>query len=138
MDSAIFSTWQDQRPRGDGAVEREQWNANCPVRGVLDKIGDKWSMLVLMELAVGEQRFSALRRSIPDISQKMLTQALRSLQRDGLVDREVFASVPPSVTYRLTPMGKSLLEPFGSLVLWASRNHPAISAARDEFDGQAA
>src|SRR6218665_1067433 len=86
----------------------------CPIRGVLDKLGDKWSMLVILELSAGEQRFSALRRQIPDVSQKMLTQTLRLLHRDGLVDRQVFPTVPPSVSYRLTPLGQSMLEPFGA------------------------
>src|SRR5689334_23150844 len=77
----------------------------CPVRGVLDKLGDKWSMLVVLELSGGEKRFNEIRRLIPDISQKMLTQTLRLLQRDGLIEREVFPTVPPSVSYRLSPLG---------------------------------
>lgn len=105
----------------------------CPIRGVLDKLGDKWSMLVILELSGGEQRFSELRRHIPDISQKMLTQTLRILQRDGLVEREVFPTVPPAVSYRLSGLGESLLEPFGALVAWADRNHPAVLAARADF-----
>ena len=109
----------------------------CPIRGVLDKLGDKWSMLVILELSAGEHRFSELRRKIPDISQKMLTQTLRILQRDGLVSRQVFPTVPPAVSYQLTPMGESLLEPFGALVAWADRNHPAVISARAEFDAAA-
>jgi DNA-binding HxlR family transcriptional regulator len=107
---------------------------NCPVRGILDKLGDKWSMLIVLELSAGKQRFSELRRRIPDISQKMLTQTLRDLQRDGLVARQVFDTVPPSVEYRLTELGSSLLEPFGHLVVWANSNHDAISTARSQFD----
>ncbi|RYE08714.1 MAG: transcriptional regulator [Hyphomicrobiales bacterium] len=106
----------------------------CPIRGVLDKLGDKWSMLVILELASGEQRFSALRRQIPDVSQKMLTQTLRILQSDGLVERQVFPTVPPAVSYRLTPLGQSLLEPFGALVAWADRSHPQVLAARASFE----
>lgn len=105
----------------------------CPIRGVLDKLGDKWSMLVILELSAGERRFSHIRRQIPDISQKMLTQTLRILQRDGLVQREVFPTVPPAVSYGLTAMGESLLEPFGALVAWADRNHPAVLASRADF-----
>jgi DNA-binding HxlR family transcriptional regulator len=120
------------RAEGNG-VERVE---NCPIRGVLDKLGDKWSMLVLLELSGGEQRFSQLRRHIGDISQKMLTQTLRILQRDGLIEREVFPTVPPAVSYRLTPMGQSLLEPFDALVAWADRNHKAIQAARARFEGK--
>ena len=107
----------------------------CPVRGVLDKLGDKWSMLVILELSAGEHRFSELRRRIPDISQKMLTQTLRILQRDGLIAREVFPTVPPAVSYGLTAMGQSLLEPFGALVAWADRHHGAVIESRARFDG---
>jgi len=106
----------------------------CPVRGVLDKLGDKWSMLILLELSAGELRFSELRRRIPDISQKMLTQTLRTLQREGLVGRAVFPTVPPAVSYRLTPLGESLLEPFGALVAWADHHHPTIISSRAAFD----
>jgi DNA-binding HxlR family transcriptional regulator len=112
--------------------------AVCPVRGVLDKLGDKWSMLVILELSAGEHRFSDLRRRIPDISQKMLTQTLRILQRDGLVARTVHPTVPPAVSYRLTGMGESLLAPFGALVAWADANHPAVISARKAFDADAA
>jgi DNA-binding HxlR family transcriptional regulator len=109
---------------------------DCPVRQVLDKIGDKWSMLIVLTLSGGALRFNALRRQLPDISQKMLTQTLRELQRDGLVAREVHPTVPPAVDYRLTAMGQSLLEPFGHLVLWANSNSPAIAAARSNFAAQ--
>jgi DNA-binding HxlR family transcriptional regulator len=111
---------------------------NCPVRGVLDKLGDKWSMLVILELSGEDRRFSQIRRAIPDISQKMLTQTLRVLQRDGLVGREVFATVPPAVSYGLTALGRSLLVPFGHLVEWADQNHAAVLAARAEFEGKLA
>ena len=107
----------------------------CPVRGILDKVGDKWSMLIVMTLSVGPLRFNQVKRRIPDISQKMLTQTLRDLQRDGLVAREVFPTVPPAVEYRLTELGGSLLEPFGHLITWANQNHPAIATARSQFDG---
>lgn len=106
----------------------------CPIRGVLDKLGDKWSMLVILELSAGERRFSEVRRAIPDISQKMLTQTLRLLQRDGLVRRSVFPTVPPAVSYQLTPLGLSLLEPFGALVAWADRNHQTVLQARANFE----
>jgi DNA-binding HxlR family transcriptional regulator len=97
-------------------------------------VGDKWSMLIVLTLSAGELRFSELRRRIPDISQKMLTQTLRELQRDGLVDRKVFPTVPPAVEYRLTELGESLLEPFGHLVAWANRSHAGIRAARSQFE----
>ena len=106
----------------------------CPVRGILDKVGDKWSMLIVMTLSDGPLRFNELKRRIPDISQKMLTQTLRDLQRDGMVSRKVFPTVPPSVEYRLTDLGSSVLEPFGHLVAWANRSTAAIVAARSQFD----
>ena len=128
MSSEALSRFSSWRP-ADG-----QSTLGCPVRDILDKVGDKWSMLVIIELSGGERRFSELRRGIPDISQKMLTQTLRLLQRDGLVSRRVFPTVPPAVSYGLTGLGQSLLEPFAALVEWADRNHPSVVAARDDFD----
>lgn len=110
----------------------------CPVRGVLDRIGDKWSVLIVLILAERPHRFGELRRAIADISQRMLTQTLRDLQRDGLVTRHVFPTNPPSVEYRLSPLGTSLLAPLGGLVAWAEAHHAAIKAARTAFDGAAA
>lgn len=118
--------------RRSGAVE------NCPVRGILDKISDKWSMLIVLELSDGPMRFNQIRRAIPDISQKMLTQTLRELTRDGLVSRTVYPTVPPAVEYRLTELGASVLRPFTILVEWADASQGAIEKARDSFDQQAA
>lgn len=109
----------------------------CPVRDVLDKVGDKWSMLIVMTLSAGPLRFNELKRRVPDISQKMLTQTLRELQRDGMVGRQVFPTVPPAVEYRLTALGESVIVPFGALVGWANQNHQQIYASRAEFDGGA-
>jgi DNA-binding HxlR family transcriptional regulator len=106
----------------------------CPVRDVLDKVGDKWTTLILIALTVGPTRFGALGRAIPDISKRMLTQSLRMLERDGMITRQVFPTKPPSVEYRLTPLGHSMLEPLVQLVTWAEGNHEAIRAARDRFD----
>lgn len=108
--------------------------ASCPVRDVLDRIGDKWSMLILIALAAGPCRFSAVARVIPDISKRMLTQTLRGLERDGLIARTVFPTKPPSVAYRLTPLGGALLDPLAQLVGWAEANHAAIQEARECFD----
>ena len=128
-------------PLDQAAEVVQRWNDNvgnpqgdCPVRGVLDKISDKWSMLLVMTLASGPRRFNQLRREVPDISQKMLTQTLRDLQRDGRVSRKVFDTKPPSVEYRLTDLGQSIIVPFGHLIVWASQNHPRIDEARAEFD----
>ena len=123
-----------------------QWRAEgesgdlgqCPVRGVLDRIGDKWSTLIVITLAEQPLRFGQLRRTIPDISQRMLTQTLRDLQRDGLVSRHVFPTQPPSVEYRLTAMGQSLLDPLAALVRWADTHYGAIRGARSEYDQQQA
>ena len=127
--------------QNEAEVYIRRWNeslgsplSDCPVRGVLDRISDKWSMLLVMTLASGPKRFNQLRREIPDISQKMLTQTLRDLQRDGMVARQVFDTKPPAVEYRLTPMGQSIIVPFGHLIEWASVNHPRIGEARAEFD----
>lgn len=106
------------------------------MRNVLDKIGDKWSMLLVMTLAAGPKRFNELHREVPDISQKMLTQTLRDLQRDGYVGRQVFDTKPPSVEYRLTPLGQSLIVPFGQLIEWANRSFDKIDAARADYDAR--
>ncbi|WP_069307592.1 winged helix-turn-helix transcriptional regulator [Methylobrevis pamukkalensis] len=109
---------------------------NCPIRDVLNRIGDKWSMLIVVTLGAGPCRFSALKRALPDISQRMLTQTLRDLQRDGLVARAVFPTVPPSVEYSLTPLGLSLLPPLAVLVEWANASHDAIRVARAGYDAE--
>lgn len=106
----------------------------CPVRNVLDFIGDKWSTLILMSLAGGPRRFNDIIRAVPDISKRMLTQTLRSLERDGLVTRHVFPTKPPSVEYRLSQLGRSVLEPLDGLVVWAEKHFAAIARARQQFD----
>ena len=111
---------------------------NCPVRDVLDQIGDKWSTLLLMTLGERPHRFGELRRAVPDISQRMLTQTLRDLQRDGLISRHVYPTVPPSVEYRLTPLGQSFLVLVKGLVDWSKAHHDAIRAARADYDATAA
>jgi DNA-binding HxlR family transcriptional regulator len=111
--------------------------ARCPVRDVLDNISGKWCTLMLLILATRAHRFGELRRAVPDISQRMLTQTLRNLQRDGLVSRHVFATLPPSVEYRLTLLGRSFLQPLMSLVRWSTNNHAAIRSAREDFASEA-
>jgi DNA-binding HxlR family transcriptional regulator len=106
----------------------------CPVRDVLAQIGDKWSTLFLLLLAERPHRFGELRRAVPDISQRMLTQTLRDLQREGLVARAVLPLVPPGVEYRLTTLGQSLAAPLAQLVQWAEANHAAVRAARAAFE----
>jgi len=109
---------------------------NCPVRDVLDRLGDKWSTLILVTLSQSPQRFNALARAVPDISRRMLTETLRHLERDGLIWREVTPSTPPSVRYGLTPLGTSLMPLLAELIAWAERHQPKIVAARSRFDGR--
>jgi len=122
----------------------ERWQAEeldpgrCPVRDVLDRLSDKWSTLMVITLAAGPRRFSQLNRAIPDISKRMLTQTLRDLERDGLITRHVFPTKPPSVEYRLAPLGRSLLGPLADLIEWAERHHGEIRAARGRYDAAAA
>ena len=101
------------------------------VSEVLQRIGDKWTVLVVGELGGGPRRFNEIRRSLGSISQRMLTLTLRGLERDGLVTRTVFPTVPPRVDYELTKLGRSLLEPVNGLGLWARQNQPAIQQARE-------
>ena len=111
---------------------------DCPVRRVLDQISDKWSTLLILTLSESPHRFGALRRALPDISQRMLTQTLRDLQRDGMVSRHVHPTVPPSVEYRLTPLGQSFLTPLEGLIHWAEAHFGAIEKARECFEKDAA
>ncbi|MFB0488508.1 DNA-binding HxlR family transcriptional regulator [Methylobacterium sp. OAE515] len=104
------------------------------VSQVLSRIGDKWSVLVIMLLHRGPHRFSALKRSIGGISQRMLTLTLRNLERDGLVSRTVTPSIPPRVDYELTEMGRSLAEPVKALGAWAFQHLDAIGAAQTRYD----
>jgi DNA-binding HxlR family transcriptional regulator len=127
-----ISAWRTAAAAATLAITED--DEKCPVRGILDKIGDKWSMLIVLTLSAGPLRFNEVKRRIPDISQKMLTQTLRDLQRDGMVARQVFPTVPPAVEYRLTELGASILEPFGHLIGWADRSHAAIAASRSRFD----
>jgi DNA-binding HxlR family transcriptional regulator len=102
----------------------------CPVRSLLDKLGDRWSILLLAALASAPMRFNALARAVPDISKRMLTRTLRTLETDGLVHRDVQPTVPPTVTYSLTPLGESFALPLLGLIEWAEANFDAVLAAR--------
>lgn len=108
---------------------------NCKaVSEILGRVGDKWSVLVVMTLRNGSRRFSELHRAIPGVSQRMLTLTLRGLERDGMVSRKVTPTIPPRVDYELTPLGKSLQRPVIALGQWAIDNLPCIHAARAAFD----
>ena len=104
------------------------------VSDVLSRVGDKWTILVVSELGNGPRRFNEIRRALGSISQRMLTLTLRGLERDGLVTRTVFPTVPPRVDYELTKLGGSLLEPVSGIGLWARQNRASIQAARERFD----
>lgn len=110
------------------------YDPNCAARDLLDRIGDKWSTLILVTLADGPRRFSAIHRIVPDISRRMMTQTLRELERDGFIARTVFPTKPPSVEYALTALGRTILEPIAALIDWANRHRGAIVAARARFD----
>jgi DNA-binding HxlR family transcriptional regulator len=104
---------------------------NCPVRQVLDRIGDKWSTLVILQLGENEvMRFNELSQAIGDISQKMLTTTVRNLEADGLISRKMYAEIPPKVEYRLTALGTSLLPLIKDMVSWADNNLPTIQRNR--------
>ncbi|KKW67449.1 MarR family transcriptional regulator [Lampropedia cohaerens] len=102
----------------------------CPIRDVLDRIGDQWSLLVLEALAQRTKRFNELHREIGDVSRQMLSRTLKRLEEDGFVSRTVYAEVPPRVEYALTDLGRSFLGPMQQLVEWADANHWAICQAR--------
>src|SRR5438105_1762747 len=104
------------------------------VSEVLARVGDKWTVLVVATLGDGPKRFNELRRALGSISQRMLTLTLRALERDGLVTRTLFPTIPPRVDYELTRLGHALLEPVSSLSLWARQNRSAIELARRQFD----
>lgn len=113
--------------------------AHCQAAGeLLSRIGDKWTVLVVGTLGDGPKRFNEIRRALGSISQRMLTLTLRNLERDGLVTRTVFPTVPPRVDYVLTDLGCTLLDPILALAAWARDNRPAIETARQRFDAAAA
>jgi DNA-binding HxlR family transcriptional regulator len=109
----------------------------CPVRDVLDRIGDKWSFLTLITLCPGARRFTELNRAIGDISKRVLAQTLRSLEEDGFVKRTAYPTVPPKVEYQLTPMGRSLVSEIEPLVKWAHSHHDAVRKARKRYKPRA-
>jgi DNA-binding HxlR family transcriptional regulator len=109
---------------------------DCASRVVLDRIGDRWTVLVVVALADGRLRFSELRARIEGITPKVMTQTLRALERDGLITREVFAEVPPRVEYELTALGRDLLAPIDAIRIWAEQHASRIVANRDVYDAR--
>ncbi len=110
------------------------FQARCPTRQVLDRIADKWTVLVIRRLSAGTMRFAQIRRAVGGISQKVLTNTLRGLERDGILTRRIYASVPPRVEYTLTPLGHSLDSLVAGICDWAESNIERVQAARSEFD----
>lgn len=108
----------------------------CAVRDVLDRVGDAWSVLVVLRLGEQPRRFNELRRQVGGISQRMLTVTLRHLERDGLVARKVIPHTPPQVEYWLTDLGRSLLQPIETLSKWATANQGTIQTARSSYDAR--
>jgi DNA-binding HxlR family transcriptional regulator len=119
-----------------GDVRGDLFDPGCPTRLVLDRIGDKWTVLVVLLLSDGPMRFSQLRGHLGAVAPKVLTQTLRRMERDGLVTREVFAEVPPRVEYALTILGDSLTEPIAVIADWAEANVGRITAAQAAYDAE--
>ena len=110
------------------------YRADCPTRRILDRIGDRWTVLIVSVLGDGDARFSELRRRIEGVSQKMLTQTLRGLERDGLVRRTVYPEVPVRVEYALTDAGRTLMGPLRALQEWSIEHLSDVSASQDAYD----
>ena len=114
----------------------DAFSRDCASRVVLGRIGDRWTVLVVVALAGGRLRFSELRTRIEGITPKVMTQTLRALERDGLVTREVFAEVPPRVEYELTALGRDLLAPIDAVRIWAEEHASRIVQNRDAYDAR--
>ncbi|WP_417549323.1 winged helix-turn-helix transcriptional regulator [Methylophaga sp.] len=117
-------------------AEWNVYNKNCPTRLVLDRIADKWTVLTVGALAEETKRFGQLRRELDGVSQKMLTQTLRGLERDGLVNRKVYPTVPPKVEYSLTPLGQTLIDLLDGIKNWSEGNIEYVLEAQQTYDSQ--
>lgn len=116
-----------------GFPEPERFTLNCPTQQVLDVVTNKWTVIVLYCLAYGPRRYGEIARRIEGISQKVLTQTLRRLERNGLVSRKVLSEMPPSVEYELTELGQSLIEPLQAIADWSRENFSKVAAAREIY-----
>ena len=124
----------DQPPVIDETCSYERFSADCPARLLFDQIADKWSMMILTVLDSEPQRFNAIKRRLEGVSQKSLTQTLRRLERNGLIERRVLPTSPVAVEYRMSPLGRTLLQPFRALYRWTKTHMPEVEAARRAFD----
>ena len=118
------------------AADGDMFDPNCATRLVLDRMGDKWTALVVLLLSDGPMRFSELRAHLGPVAPKVLTQTLRRIERDGLITREVFAEVPPRVEYTITDLGRSLAAPIAVLGDWAETHLPEIAEAQQGYDAR--
>ncbi|WP_410673270.1 winged helix-turn-helix transcriptional regulator [Amycolatopsis sp. cmx-4-68] len=114
----------------------DPYDRNCPTRQLLDRIGDQWTVLIVGALSGGPLRFTEIGRRVDGISQKVLTQTLRSLVRDGILTRTAYPTIPPKVEYELTRLGRNLSEPLDVLDQWARRHMSAVQEARDAYDAE--
>ncbi|MBS9477899.1 winged helix-turn-helix transcriptional regulator [Ancylobacter radicis] len=121
-----------------GPFPFDVYEDQCPTRMVLDRLADKWALLLMLRLADGPLRFNQLRRDVKGISQKVLSQTLKKLERDGLVTRTVYPTVPVTVEYALTPLAQTLREPVEALTRWAESHMDAVQAAQQAYDAGAA
>jgi DNA-binding HxlR family transcriptional regulator len=130
---------QETNPRsGETVWAGDVYAKNCPTRLLLDRIADKWTVLLLTTLRDQPMRFNALKRRVEGVSQKMLSQTLRQLERDGLVTRSVEATVPVSVTYAITPLGETLVAALQPVIDWAESRMPMVAQAQAGFDRRTA
>ncbi|MBZ4324170.1 winged helix-turn-helix transcriptional regulator [Streptomyces huiliensis] len=130
----MATTTTTATPNAETRAAYDAYLAECPARQLLDRIGDKWVSLVVNALSEGPQRYSDLARRLVSVSQKMLTQTLRNLERDGLVTRTVTPAVPVRVDYALTPLGESLVPLMRAIKAWAETHMDDVLAARTRFD----
>jgi DNA-binding HxlR family transcriptional regulator len=121
---------------GNNVMEWDIYNKNCPTRIVLDRIADKWTVLIVGALEKETKRFGQLRKEIGGISQKVLTQTLRGLERDGIVKRTVYASVPPKVEYSLTGLGRTLVQILEAIRGWSENYIDDVIKSRDQYDSK--
>ena len=133
VEAACGDPAEDRRTEGRPG---EAGSTTCRAREVLQRVGDKWSVLVIDLLGQGTMRFTELHRAIDGITARMLTVTLRGLERDGIVTRTIHPVIPPRVEYALTPMGRTLLDTIGQLVSWTDSHLPEIEAARAAYDAR--
>lgn len=127
----------DAGPRSP-LIRGNVFDPDCPTRVVLDRIGDKWTVLVVSALVDGTMRFTELRARVGGVAPKVLTQTVRALERDGILRRTVYAEVPPRVEYTLTPLGRSLAAPIDAIQNWAEEHVAGVLQAREQYDSSVA